>query len=377
MRRRFWVGTALVLVLSLPSNGRAAGPPPLSNVDAALAQLAKDLADQSQPVPQRLEIVRALGGWGTAQVRAPLLATLKDPSTELRAAAARALGWSGNREAVAALRERVEATEEAALVKAAAVDALGSIGDPSIRGLLVAATQHPDAGVRQAALWGVALGPLSDPADRTPYLIRLAEDRALQGLVRCDAIRALFSVKEERVVEAFMRILENEPRFAVVPPEGPGIPQQMMEIRRVQARDVAAWAAEGLGQLKAKPAVPLLLRTAEDKSDYFVRLMSLRSLIILGVPEARPVFMRRLEDPVPDIRILGLIGLTYLADRTAIGPVLGRLSDVSPLVRAQAVVAAATLGDATVRPTLETLQRVESDSNVQSALEEALAHLPR
>ena len=105
--------------------------------------------------------------------------------------------------------------------------------------------------------------------------------------------------------------------------------------------------------------------------------MSLRSLIIMGVPEARPVFLRRLEDPVPEIRILGLIGLTHLADRTVIGPVLERLSDQSPLVRSQAALTAAELGGAAVRPTLETRQRVELDSNVQSALEEALEHLPR
>jgi len=377
MTRRWWLGAALIWVLSFASNGLAAGPPPLSNAEAGLAQLAKDLADQSQPVAQRLEIVRALGGWGTAQVRAPLLATLKDPAPELRAAAARALGWSGNREAIAALRGLVEASDEADAVKAAALESLAIIGDPASRPLLVAASRHPDAGVRQAALWAVALGPFSDPADRTPYLIQLAEDRALPGLLRCDALRALFTVKEDRVVEALIRILENEPRFAVNLPEGPGTQQQMMEIRRVQARDVAAWAAEGLGQLKATSASVLLLKTAEDRSDYFLRMMSLRSLIILGVPEARAVFLSRLADPVPENRVLGLIGLTHLADRTLLGPVMGRLSDPSPVVRTQAVIAATVLGDATVRPTLETLQRIESDSNVQGALEEALTRLPR
>ena len=57
--------------------------------------------------------------------------------------------------------------------------------------------------------------------------------------------------------------------------------------------------------------------------------------------------------------------------------VLERLSDQSPLVRSQAALTAAELGGAAVRPTLETRQRVELDSNVQSALEEALEHLPR
>lgn len=377
MRRRWWLGAALVLIVTLSSNGLAAERPPLSNAEPALEQLAKELADQNLPLAQRLEIVRVFAGWTTPQVRAPLLAALKDPAPELRAGAARALGWSGHREAIPALRERAEMAGETPDVRAAAVHALGIIGDPSTRALLVAATKDPDPGVRQAALWSVSLGPLRAPADRTPYLIRIAEDPALDGLLRCDAIRALVDVKEDRVVEALIRILEREPRIPIAIPEGTLSQPQIMELRRVQARDAAAWAAGALGELRAKGALPLLLKTAEDPTDYFLRQMSITSLIVLGAAEARPVFMRRLEDRLPENRVLALMGLTQLADRTAVGSVLSKLIDPDSLVRAQAVVALATLGDATVRPALEALQRNESDSNVLSALEEALSRLPR
>jgi HEAT repeat protein len=140
---------------------------------------------------------------------------------------------------------------------------------------------------------------------------------------------------------------------------------------------VAAWVAEGLGHLKAKSAVPLLLTAAEDKSDFFLRIMSLRSLILLSAPEASPVYVRRLEDPVADVRILGLLGITSLKDKAAIPVVLRRLTDPSSLVRAQAVTTLAVLGDATMRPTLEDLLKRETESNVQTAIEEALAYLPR
>ena len=378
MTRRWWPGATLVLVLSVAGPAAAAGPAPLSNAGEALGQLAKDLTDQSLPVAQRLEIVRVLGGWGGEQARGPLMAALKDPAPELRALAARGLGWPGNREAIPALRERVEAADEAALVKAAAVESLGLIGDRANRPLVVASTKHPDAGVRQAALWAVALGPFAEPADRVDYLIQLAEDRALQGLPRCDAIRALFTVQDDRIVDLFIRILESEPRFAVAPPEGPATQQQTMELRRVQARDVAAWVAEGLGQRKAKRAVPVLLKTAEDKSDFFLRLMSLRSLIALNAPESAPVFLGRLEDQMAENRILAILGLMQLGDQTAVRPVLARLTDPSPQVRAQAVLGAATLGEpAAVRRLLEDMQTRETESNVQGALEEALAHLRR
>jgi HEAT repeat protein len=140
------------------------------------------------------------------------VAVLKDPSPEIREAAARALGWPGNDEAVPALRERVEAPGEAAAVKAAAVTSFGRIGDRSVRALVITATADPEASIREAALSSLALGALVDPADRTVYLIRLAEDRAVDAQSRADAVQALAKVKDERVVEALVRILESEPR---------------------------------------------------------------------------------------------------------------------------------------------------------------------
>lgn len=377
MARRWLLGMVSGLVLSLAWDAPAAERSPLSNVQPALEKLSKELLDQNLPLAQRLEIVRLFGGWATAQVREPLLATLKDPVPQLRAAAAQALGWPGNQEAVAALRERAGMAGEPAPVRAAATHALGMIGDRSVRALLVAATQDPDAGVRQAGLWSVSLGPLADPADRTPYLLRLAEDQALDGLLRCDAIRALVAVKEDRVTETLVRVLEREPRLTIaLPPSSPTQPQ-MMELRRVQARDVSAWAAGALGELEAKSAVPILLKTAEEPADFFLRQMSLSSLINLGAQEARPVFSRRLEDRLAENRVLAIVGLTRLADKTVIGSILPLLNDRDSLVRAQAVASVGTLGDATARPVLEALQRHETDSQVLGALEDALTRLPR
>ena len=378
MTRYWWSGLILTLMLLPAPSGPAVAAAPLSNVDGALSQLTKDLADQSLPLGQRVETARVLAGWGGDKVRVPLLGALKDPAPELRALAARGLGWPGNREAVPALRERAEASDEVPAVRGAALEALGLIGDKSNRPLVVAATKDANAAVREPALWAVALGPMTDPADRTGYLIQLAEDGALAGLLRCDAIRALSSVNEPRVSEAFKRILQGEPRFAVAPPEGPGTQQQIMELRRVQARDVSAWVAEGLGLLKDKSAIPLLLASAEDRSDFFLRIMSMRALIVLEAREAAPVYTRRLDDPVADIRILALAALAHLGDRAAAPAVFRRLTDPSPQVRAQAVTSLAVLGDpSSVRPVLEDLQKRETESNVQGAIEEALVHLSR
>jgi len=378
MSRRSWAcGGVLLAVLSCVPARATAETPSFSSGGAVLAEMGKQLEDPSRPATERLQIIRAFEEWATEQVRPPLVAVLKDPLPQIRAAAARALGWSGNHEAVHALRERVETPGEAAVVRAAAVRSLGRIGDPSVRTLVIAATGDPDASVRGAALWSVALGSLSDPADRTSYLLQLATDRAVEAQVRADAIRAVASVREERVVQTLARIVESEPRLTIPEPSGPSSPEQTMTLRYAQARDVVGWAAGALGQLEARTELSLLLTTAEDPNDFFLRQMSIQSLVAWNVPEAFPVLLRRLEDPLVQIRVLALMGVARLGDRKAVDPVLTRLSDESPAVRAQAVATLAALGDPKVRPHLEALQRKESEPDVLGALETALSHLPR
>src|SRR5262249_48314319 len=148
---------------------------PLSSAEPILGEMSRQLEDQSLPAAERLGIIKVFGEWATAQVRPPLVVALKDPRPEIREAAARALGWAGNNEAVPALRERVEAQDETTRVKAAATRSLGRIGDRSVRGLVTVLTRDPEASIREAAVWSVALGSLTDPGDRTSYLIQFAE----------------------------------------------------------------------------------------------------------------------------------------------------------------------------------------------------------
>jgi HEAT repeat protein len=60
-----------------------------------------------------------------------------------------------------------------------------------------------------------------------------------------------------------------------------------------------------------------------------------------------------------------------------VDPVLARLSDESPAVRAQAVATLGVLGDPKVRQPLEALQQKESDPDVLGALEDELSKLAR
>jgi len=148
-----------------------------------------------------------------------------------------------------------------------------------------------------------------------------------------------------------------------------------MTLRYAQIKDVAAWAARTLGVLQAKSALPLLLQTAEDPKDFFLRLMSLQALVTWKAPEAYPVMVRRLEDPLPEMRAMALTGIAVLHDPRGVEPVLAVLSDSNAEVRATAVATLTVLGDPKVRPQLEALQEKESDPNVRYVLENALAKI--
>jgi len=251
------------------------------------------------------------------------------------------------------------------------------IGDASVRALVIALTQDPDAKIKEAALWGLALGYLGDRADRTTYLIQFAENRAFDPRARGQAIRVLAAANEERVVASLSRILETEPRLTVAVPTGQPTEQQIASLRHTQTQDVAAFAAGSLGRLEAKSALPQMLSAAEDPRDFFLRMNAVESLVAWNVPEAFPVFVRRLGDPLPEVRILALAGLEHLGDQKGVAPALGSLSDPYAMVRARAVTTVAKLGGSKVRPQLEALAKTEVEPEVMAALETALSQAAR
>src|SRR5215472_4204844 len=137
MNRRLWVCGAAVLFLTWAPTQPTAAQAPLSSAEPVLEEMGKKIEDRSVPTPERLEVIRLFGDWASPGARPALLVVLKDPDPQIRAAAAKALGWPGDDEAVAPLRERAEASGEAAPVRAAAVRSLGQIGDRSVRSLVV------------------------------------------------------------------------------------------------------------------------------------------------------------------------------------------------------------------------------------------------
>lgn len=350
---------------------------PLSNAGPALQALAVQAQDTTLPEEERVDFVKALAGWGTAQVRDVLLVLLKDSLPSIRETAAIGLGWQGNGEAVPALRERVGAPGEAPGVRAAALDSLGKIGDASARDVVLAATNDADPRIRKASLGALTTGLLASPADRIPLLRRVVEDGGLDPLMRCEAIQELGKEKDKGSIPLLVRLLEAGPRIPMPVPSANPSQQDIMRIRFQQSRDLRAWAASSLGALEAKEALPLLLKAAREPDDFFLRVTSMGALIALKAPEAVPVFVQGLQDPFADVRALGLMGLAQVGDSSSGDAVLGRLSDPAPIVRAQAVGTLVELRDPRARTELESLRKRELDSSVQQAIGAGLVRLAR
>jgi HEAT repeat protein len=363
---------SVVLALSLAAPAGAAGPVPLSNAAPYVAEMGRLLADQSVPVADRIEIIKALDTFGSEETREPLVAALQDPAPEIRDRAASALARPGDGQAAAALLRVVERPGETAAVRASALWSLGVIGDDSTRPAVIAATRDPDPGVRRSALRSVTLGALARPADRSQYLVQLTADRAVDLQVRAEAVQAMGEVNEPEIVDALIRLLETETPIPMPMPRPGATQQEIMMVRYRQARDVRAWAANSLGKLDARRALPQILASAEAPDDFFLRQISLMTLLSWQVREVIPVLVRRLDDPFAEIRWLALTGIARLGDKTLVDPVLARLSDKVGTVRAQAVLTLGELGDRRVRERLEKLRDTDIDPEVQQALEKAL-----
>jgi len=125
------------------------------------ADLRRGLADPAAPVRQRTaELVAELEGAGEA-AHVPLLELLDDPDPTVVETAAWASGERSEAEPGAVTRLAALATEaEDALVREAAVAALGSLGDPAGLAAILAATSDK-ATVRRRAV--IALAPFDGP----------------------------------------------------------------------------------------------------------------------------------------------------------------------------------------------------------------------
>jgi HEAT repeat protein len=247
---------------------------------SAIPELSRMLA--SADAPRRAAAAWALGRSGDAAAAPPLRTALSDASEPVRREAARALGALGPRGRAAAPQLFAVLGDEKEAVRGEAARALVALDlhDPADVPRLVQALQSNDPYVRGFAAWTLGnLGPAAKAA--VPALVAALDFE--EGFDRGGAATALAKMgpAAREAVPALVAGLRS--------PDG----------------DHRWKAARTLGRIgpAAAEAVPALIQALDDTNEH-VRIYAARALGRMG-PQARPAIPaleRTAQDPDPNIR---------------------------------------------------------------------------
>ena len=284
--------------------------------------------------------------------------------------------------AISALAEAME-SDSAAPVRAAAAQALGSLGDPeALADLAEAAAGDDDPAVRAAAL--EALTELDDPA----ALAHLAE--AIAGdadpAVRAAAAQALAELDDpaalSQIAEAMASDSSASVRAAAAGALGSaGDPAALSTLAEAAAGDhdpaVRAAALEALAELDDSAALPTLAQAAAGDSDPMVRAAAVEALAALDDPDALDTLSEALDsDQSAPVRAAAAGALGSLGDPEAFSQLAEAVTeDNDPRVRAACARALAELDDPAALPQLAEALDSDDSAPVRAAAAQALGSL--
>ena len=341
-----------------------APPPPL------VPDLVRLLGDGEARVRRRAAL--AVGHVGLPEGVAPLVKILADPDPEVRQMAAFALGLIGDRGARDALVTALGDPQP--VVRGSAAEALGLIGDPGAADPIARmAAQVVDSG----ALARAAEDPGEDDARDTPAA---AFRLGIFALVRLKAYPALASVVldpagQPRVrwwpVAYALQRLEDARAFTALA----ALAQDAHPYTR-------AFAVKGLGALKNRAAVPLLvpLVAAPERA---IAVEAIRALGRIGDPAAAAPLLAIIRVPAlpksdPTLRIEAVAAIGSVGGAgtgNVFDTLLDLLADPNPRVRAAAIASLAQIDRDGFVTTLSALDP-DADWKVRAALASVLGTLP-
>jgi cyclophilin family peptidyl-prolyl cis-trans isomerase/HEAT repeat protein len=307
---------------------------------------------------------------------APLINALADPDPEVRQMAAFALGLLGDRSARDALIAALGDPEP--VVKGSAAEALGLIGDPAAAEPIARmATQVVDA----AALAQIAANGANadeDVRDTPAAAFRLG----IFALVRLKAYPALASA----VLDA-----SGQPRvhwwpvaYALQRIDDPRAFTALAALAKDEHPYTRAFAAKGLGGLKNRDAVPLLvpLVAAPERA---VAVEAIRALGRIGDPAGAAPLLAVIQARTPPkgdptlrieaVAAIGGVGAGASGVPGVFDTLLDLLADSNPLVRAAAIASLAQVDRDGFVTTLSALDP-DADWKVRAALASVLGTLP-
>ncbi|NOT25858.1 MAG: hypothetical protein HOP16_07110 [Acidobacteria bacterium] len=348
----------VVLVPATAVRPAIVAPPPPSD-------LIRLLGDPEARVRRRAAL--AIGRVGLDAGVEPLTALLADEVPDVREMGAFALGLLGNPASrpalVAALRDRDPR------VQGRAAEALGLIGNKADAEAVAGMVRtHVAAG----ALANVAADDVSYPVSPAAEAARLG----LYALVRFQSFDALWSA----VFQASGQPASNwwPVAYAIQRLGDPRGADALIAMLNTPGRYTAAFAAKGLGVMKAPAAVGPLREIVERRAAQpAVVIEAIRALGALNASGVAPVLTKIVLDAGTDAALRGeaMTVLSALAPPESLDLMLDLVSDPTPVTRGAARKTLARLDPDTFLATLSGLD-MDADWTVRAAEASALAMLP-
>jgi cyclophilin family peptidyl-prolyl cis-trans isomerase/HEAT repeat protein len=308
----------------------------------------------------------AIGRVGLAEGVAPLAQLLADPDIEVRQMAAFALGLIGDAAARGALVQALADPDPT--LQGRAAEALANIGDRNDAAAIATMTQ---AHVKAGALAGLAPDDLNYPLAPAVEAARLG----LYALVRLNAYDQIAAT----VLEGGKPVSTWWPvAYALQRPGDARATPALTALLATPGRYTAAFAARGLGVVKAQSAAPALRQIVEQRqADPAVVIQALRAIAAIGDAMSVAVLEKIVLDvnADPTLRSEALAAYGQLATAESMDLLLDLMSDPAPAVRAMAMRALARLDPELFMGTLSGLD-VDRDWTVRAAQATALGSVP-
>ena len=306
---------------------KAAAPPPV------LPDLGRLLTDPEARIRRRAAL--AVGRVGLAEGVQGLAPLLNDTDPDVRQMAAFALGLIADKSATAWLTTALQDTDPR--VRGRAAEALGLIGDPASASPVSAMVA---AYVKQGAIASIA--PDDEQWPKTPEAdaVRLGLF-ALVRLKSWDALAAAALDPSGRPVSAWWPLA-----YALQRINDPRAIPALQQLVQGQGRYTRGFAARGLGALKDRASVPVLIRLLDDAGgDVALSVRAIRALAEIGAADAvAPLVARAGRDPLdPNVRLEIITALGALKSRDGAPLVEDALTDDWPTLRAAALRSAAQI----------------------------------
>jgi HEAT repeat protein len=311
----------------------------------AVAPLARTLGDPDPDV--RGAAAEALGHQASGDAVPPLLGRLDDPAPAVRIQIVAALARLGDVRAVVPLVGKVQ--DSSPEVREAVARALGDLGDPRASSALVLALRDPNGDVRRDALGALGRMRASDAVDaiapfvqdRAPAL-RLAAIAALGRIASADAVRALVSALGT-ADDAGASVERTPVRDALVAAGAAALPSLHAVLDRSPSPTAAASAAWVLGEMRAHNEAGAIV--AAMRRGALPTASALHALAGAGTAAEVPVVLEFVADPSPLVRAEALGAAAALLDPNrpdgrAVEPLAAALRDARPSAPERARIAA-------------------------------------